>query len=344
MAVHLARGLKVRGHDVTVVCLRGSGPLEASLREFGVDVAALHKPEGFHWTTARKLAEILKARRIDVVHTHNPLVHHYGLISSRLAHAPVLVSTVHGLDNLDKRDAGEFLYGVTARFTDRVLTVCQMAKEVFRRHPYLPAAKLETIYNGIPLGPFLEVPAKQPGNEFLFGAVGRLAPVKNHEMLIRAFGQVSRAAPRARLEILGGGPLYESLGALIAGLGLTGKARLMGESLDVAGFYRRMDVFVHSSVSEGLPMTLLEAMASARPVVVTSVGGLTELVELSGCGWLSPEGDEDRFAAAMMEAMDASDLIVRGAKGREFARTNCSVEEMVGRHEALFEKLLREKR
>jgi glycosyltransferase involved in cell wall biosynthesis len=340
MVSHLAKSLSVRGHQVSVVCLRVIGPLAHPLESAGVEVIALQKPEGFHFPTALKLARILKERSTNVVHTHNPLVHHYGVIAGRLARAGAVVNTLHGIGNLGKVGKAEVIFGISSFMTDRIVAVCRKAQDVFGKNIAVPRRKLTLIYNGIPLNSFLEIPLRTPRSKFVFGAVGRLVPVKDHATLLKAFQFVVRRYPHCRLEILGDGVLREPLLDTVRRLGLEQTATLRGASHDVAGFLAGTDAFVMCSLSEGLPLTVLEAMASGLPIISTAVGGIPELVEASQCGWLCDPGRPDRLAEAMMLAVESADLSERGARARTYAAQNCSLEEMTNQYECLFQKLL----
>jgi glycosyltransferase involved in cell wall biosynthesis len=336
MVTNLSLGLAARGHQVTVICLRGAGPLEEPLRAAGIEVMALGKGEGFSCATASRLARLLKERRIEVVHTHNPLVHHYGVLAGRLAGVHGVVSTVHGLNNLEKRGKGELLYLAMSLWTSRIVSVCRMAEEFFRRTLPLPKNRMSVIYNGIPLEPFLRVAPRPPDGEFVFGAVGRLVPIKDHAGLLEAFREVAARHPRCRLEILGDGPLRRELEERRDRLGLAGRVEFRGASADAAAFLGRVDAFVLSSESEGLPMTLMEAMAAGLPTVATAVGGIPEFVEGARSGWLAPPRAPAALAAAMMAAVEADDRAERGARGREFALARCSLETMAMEYERLF--------
>jgi glycosyltransferase involved in cell wall biosynthesis len=340
MVSHLAKSLSARGHQTSVVCLRITGPLAQPLESTGIEVIALHKPEGFHFPTALKLARLLKERNVDVVHTHNPLVHHYGVIAGRLSRAGAVVNTLHGIGNLGRFGKAEAIFGISSFMTDRIVAVCRKAQDVFGENIAVPSRKLTLIYNGIPLHSFLEIPLRLPRREFVFGAVGRLVPVKDHGSLLKAFQIVVRRYPHCRLEILGDGVLRQSLLDTIRSCGLEHSATLRGASHDVAGFLAGIDVFAMCSLSEGLPLTVLEAMAAGLPVVSTAVGGIPELVEGSQCGWLCDPGRSDQLAEAMMLAVESADLRERGARARAYAAQHCSLAEMTNQYEGLFRKLL----
>lgn len=346
LVVDLSSALQARGHELTVVCLRTSGALSPALDRAGIEIVALGKSDGPSLPTVGRLKRLLRQKQIDAVHTHNPLVHHYGVVGGRLAGVPAVVNTIHGIANIsEKIGPKEALYSLSCRLSDSVVAVCAMAYRTFARGKVIPRAKLVTINNGIPLEPFLTIPPRDSDGTFVFGIVGRLVPVKDHKTLLEAFAELSRSFPAARLEVLGDGPLRETLERQAAERGIADKVRFHGYSNDVAGFLRRIDTFVLCSVSEGLPLGVLEAMAAGRPVVGTTVGGLPDLIQDGQCGWTCPPSSPSELAAAMRKAMatPAEERVQMGLRGREHAATNYSLAQMAEGHEALFERIVAEK-
>jgi len=196
------------------------------------------------------------------------------------------------------------------------------------------------IDNGVPLEPFLRIPSRPCNGDFVFGAVGRLVPMKDHLSLLEAFSIVSRQHPDCRLEILGDGPLRPALEAKIAALRLSEHVRLQGYSEDVPGFLTRVHAFVLSSITEGLPLTVLEAMASGLPIVGTDVGGVSEVVRKSGCGWLCPPSAPAQLARALVAVLESNDREILGRRARRFAEEGYSVSRMTAQYEHLFEEVL----
>jgi len=339
MVVNLALECQARGHRLHVVCLRSAGPLAQPLIEAGIPVTEINKGEGFSWAAVKQLAGILSREKADVVHTHNPLVHHYGVAAAKLAGTAVIVNTIHGIHNIQNIGPGELLYGASTALSAAVVTVCRAAEQFFSNVKVIQKSRIRMIYNGIPLDSFLALdpPRANSAGKIRFGAIGRLVDVKDHRTLLRAFALLAARHSNVELQILGGGPLEGELTALRDQLNLRGVAELRGESLDVAGFLRDTHVFVHSSLTEALPMTLLEAMAAARPVVVTAVGGLPEIVTASNCGWLCPPANAEALAQSMETALGERDRIAeRGLRGRAFVHQHCSVEKMAQSYIELF--------
>lgn len=332
-----------QGHSVRVVCLRDLGPMPVdieALRNANVEIVTLNKPEGLHLGTLRRLTRYLEENRIDVLHTHNHLVHHYGAFAGRWAGTPVIVNTLHGTATLRMSHLAKALFWVSCLISHRIVSVSSQVHQAFRRAYFLRRGKLAVIDNGIDLSRFLSIPQHPIGETVTFGNVARLDPVKGHENLLRAFSLLRKRNPRVRLRILGDGELRTALEQLAESLSIADGVRFEGFSLDTPAFLSRIDIYVISSRNEGLPLTLLEAMAAALPVVSTAVGAIPDVVGRAQCGWLSGSSGVTGLAAAMERALAEPDLAAIGARGRRAAAEHYSVERMAGDYERLYESLL----
>jgi len=341
MAADLAMAQKQAGHQVLVYCLFQPGSLAASLQAAGIPVVAFHKAPGFSLRTVLALGRRLRRDRVDVVHGHNPGVHHYAALAARLAAVPVCINTRHSAINSQGRPYQERYFRWVKSLTAHVVFVCDYVRRGLEQKLGYPPAKCSVILNGIPLTGFLGHPAS-PGSRLpriRFGTIGRLVPAKGHSILIDAFARVCRSAPHAELSIFGYGTLQAELAAQIARLGLEGKVRLEGRTEDAAGALQDLDVFVFSSVNEGLPLVILEAMATGLPIVSTSVGGIPEVLPMESA-WLCPPGDSEALAGAMLQAVACGDLRERGEFSRRLAASTYGLEHMARRYEELYRRLL----
>jgi glycosyltransferase involved in cell wall biosynthesis len=343
MATDLAVGLQARGHQASVACLRGGGPLAEVLQQSHVEICSLEKGEGFSIRALRSFANFLKDRKVDVVHTHNPLTHHYGVLAGRLAKVPVVVNTFHGPGNLTGFGKTQLIFEASCLFSDRVVACCQSVQQHLQRITRVARRKLTMIPNGIELRRFSSIRAARHDGKLVFGAVGRLVPVKDHTSLLEAFASLARTQQMCRLEILGEGPEGTGLREKAEALGIANRVVFRGASLDVVSFLAGLDVFVLCSLSEGLPLTLIEAMAAALPVVGTSVGEIPNLVKASNCGWVCSPGNPTELATALLEAERANDRYPRGIRAREYVMSRHSIHLMVESYQTLFEQLLRSK-
>jgi glycosyltransferase involved in cell wall biosynthesis len=343
MVACLSLRLQQMGHEVHVVCLRDFGLMPVPAERFlesGVSLTELGKTDGFSPAAIWRLARFLKARQIEVIHSHNPLVTHYAAAAGKIAHTPVTVSTIHGTSTLAMPRWAEALFALSCGWNDRIVLVCRQVEEVFQQRYARLRDRTTVIPNGIEVDELLGVRRRGAMGQFVFGTIGRLAPVKDQQTLLVAFAQIHKRLPSCRLEILGSGELLEELRGLSATLDIDSAVKFHGWSRDIAGFLSGLDAFVLSSKSEGLPMTLLEAMAAGLPVVATAVGGIPEIVESAGCGWLAKPCDAESLAESMLRLMTAPDRLERGGRARKAAMEQYSVQSMAEQYENLFHKLM----
>jgi len=313
LVAQLCRLQRSHGHQVSVVVYSNLGTLGAALLSEGIPVRVLG--EAPLLTTFLRFISELRGLRPDVVHCHNPAPTLQAAIPAWLAGAKCIVSTRHSLVAPPYERGAEIAYNVVARFCDWVVGICDATCENLRHTPWASRERIVRVYNGVdPVEPALP-PAKQ-GFTLLF--VGRLAQVKNLSTLVRATALALPRIPDLNLWLVGHGRERESLEALVHELGIAGSVTFWGERLDVDGFFRAADVYCMSSVSEGLPMSLLQAMSVGLPAIVTDVGGMAEVVRNANAGLTSPVGDAAAMADAIVEL--ASDE----ARRRLFARNACT--------------------
>jgi len=343
VAASLAVQQSRQGHSVRVVCLRDLGPLPVdidALRSANVEIVTLEKPPGFHFGTLRRLKRYLQENRIDVLHTHNHLVHHYGAVAGRWAGTRVVLNTLHGTATLRMSRGAKVLFWLSCLISNKIVSVSTQVHGAFRKAYLLPGKKLGVIDNGIDLSRFLAIPPRAHGEITTFGNVARLDPVKDHANLLRAFSILRKRNPHVRLRILGDGELRADLEQLAQSLSIADDVRFEGFSLDTAGFLGKIDIYVISSLNEGLPLTLLEAMAAGIPIVATAVGAIPDVLGEAQCGWLCAPADPEGLAAAMDKAFAAPDLAGVGDRGRSVVRERYSVERMARDYAALYATLL----
>jgi glycosyltransferase involved in cell wall biosynthesis len=169
-----------------------------------------------------------------------------------------------------------------------------------------------------------------------FGTAARLVPVKDHYTLLRAFAAVVLQVPHAELAIAGDGPLRKELEAFTKELNLSDRVTFTGALPDTPKFLSELDIFVLSSLSEGLPISLLEAMAAGLPVVSTRAGGVDEVAIDGETAFLADPADAEDLAQAMIKMAKRSDLAEIGALGREKVKTQFRIEQSWAEYHKLF--------
>ena len=288
-----------RGHAASVHCLYGVGVLGEELRAEGFEVT-LHRPSGFIHLM-RALYKSFRASRPDVVHCHNATAAIIAAFPAKLAGVKTVIVTRHGLVKPPYQIRRELKFALASRWCDWIVGVCEGTQTNLRAAPFAARDKIIHIYNGALPADIRAVP--QPKSGFTLLHVGRLAPTKDHATLLRAVALTRAHHPNVRLWMIGDGPLEASLRRLTEDLGLKDCVTFFGEQPDVSPFLLAADLFVSSSVTEGLPVSLLEAMSAGLSALVTDVGGMGEIARLSGAVTLVPSSDPQSMAAAMSDAI-----------------------------------------
>ncbi len=342
VVIDLAVAHRKFGHQSAIFCLGQPGALASQAESAGVAVEAFGKPPGLNARVCWRLRGALRRRHADVVHGHNPGVHHYATMAAKLAGVPVVINTRHGVSASSGRRYSEKYFKPMLRWTDKVVYVSQDSERYYTSHGIVPASQGVTIGNGIPLEPFLLTPrTPSPDGRLRLVTVGRLVPVKSHATLLAAFAEVLRRLPNAELRIYGDGELRGALETEIQRLGLGGRAFLCGATRQVPQALAAADAFVFSSSSEGLPMVVLEAMGAGLPIISTRVGGVPEVAPEGEVAWYCEPGQAGALAQIVIEAATtAGELQRRGARARQLAIERYSIDTIQYQYESLFRQLL----
>ncbi len=293
----------------------------------------------------RRVAEELKDLSPHVLHTRNWGTYPDGVRAARAAGVKACVHGFHGRDVHNAR--GEILrrrvLGRLLAFrTSRIVTLTPTMKREYVRDFRVPAKMIEIIPNGIDLGRVAEHEADEAlRSSFTVSAVGRLDPVKNFSLLIRAFHGCRHRAATDRLVIAGDGPERSRLDELVRELDLGSAVEFLGMRKDVPSVLKAADVFVQPSIYEGMSNTLVEAMACGVPVVATDVGGNADVVGRDGEGILVPSDDVEALGS-VLERLRANPGERRrlGAAGRERVTERFALDRMVERYTSLYEEVV----
>ena len=346
----LARGLDPETFDVRVWCTQAGGRLADELQSEGYDVQVLGLVGLRRLQDVVRLTKQLRDEEIDVVHTHawgGGLIGRFAALNSR---SPVVVGHVHGIYNYISK-VHLLLDAALCRASTVTICCSRAARDFVVEQQCVPAEKVTVIYNGIDLSPFHERPAEEKaavrqelGVETdgpVVGSVGHLLTHKGHEHLVRAFPQVLKAMPRARLLLVGEGKKRDELAQLAEDLGVAESTIFTGVRRDVPKLLSIMDVFVLPSLNEGLGMATIEAMASRVPVVASRVGGIPEIVRDRETGLLVEPGSPEQLAEAILEILVYPEWGEKLCEaGRDLCRQDFNVEGMVGKVSMLYQGAL----
>ena len=351
LVVDLAMCQLAEGHQPIIYCLTHPGRLAPEAEKLGIGVRSFEKPAGPHLNIVFKIAKQLRLDRPDVLHTHNHLVHHYGVVAGKLAGVPVIVNTRHRAEHtiVDGPDGpmivkgapdpkSDWIFRATMPWVDSVVMISEATRQFFIEHRGIPAAKTTAILNGAQLESLVGPPAN-PGSALprvRFGIAARMVAAKDHFTLLRAFSVVAKEIPEAELQIAGDGPLRARIESLARELNLTKSVTFLGALPNTAQFLSQLDIFVLSSLSEGLPLAILEAMAAGLPVVATRAGGTGEAAMDGKNAYLAAVGDPNGLAQAMIRMARNPDLAKMGAIGQQMVRDDFRIEQTWHKYHELF--------
>jgi L-malate glycosyltransferase len=313
----LCRLQREQGHDPHVYAVAALGALGERMRAEGFSVQA---NVGSHLVdSSLHFFRHFRQLRPDVVHLHNPTPTIYAAPAARMAGAASIVSTRHSLVAPPRDGTMERKYRIAATFCDWIVGICDATTRNLREAASAPDSKIVRIYNGS--APIVRSPVndhlQKAGFTFLY--VGRLEVVKDLPLLLSAFRSAAAGFQETQLWLVGDGTERSRLEALTDSLGLRSKVKFWGQQMDVAPFFSAADAFVMSSVSEGLPMSLLQALSCGLPAVTTDVGGMAEVVRLAEAGRTVPGRSADEMASAMIRLAKDSVERERFAKNAEVA-------------------------
>lgn len=346
----LAAGLEMRGYQITVG-YSTPGPFVSELEKKGLRLVRFPRIGLIDPFLTLRLARFMRKEKPQVFHTHLFKSDFHGRLAARLAGVPVVVSTLHNNDVWANNWLMGHLYGATAVWADRLIAVSEEVRQFHLQKTGVSAEKLVVIQNSVDVKAFIghENAAKNIRAEFnispeapLFGIVGRLKPQKNVSMFLQAAVEILREQPHARFLIVGDGPLMPELETQARDLGLFPAVVFTGMRKDIPAILSALDVLVLSSLWEGLPVILLEAMASSLPVVSTAVDGVVGVVDPDVTAFLTPSGDPIAFAQACIRlAKDQQLRKEMGRAGFEKVMKNYSLDAMIDRISDLYLQLLR---
>jgi glycosyltransferase involved in cell wall biosynthesis len=339
MALNLAIAHRQAGHLSAIFTLFGPGTLEKEAHAAGIPVVALRKKKGARAGPILRIARQLRADGVQIVHTHNAAVHPYGALAGQLAGAAV-INTRHGLA-LHSTPGQEVNFRRVLPLTRAVVFVCEYGRQYYEPKGIAPQGKNSVIWNGIPVERFQAFRAA-PGSQkpkLCFGTIGRCVRAKAHQDLLEAFDQIAKELPEAELEIWGYGELQTQLEDRIRAMSLGNRVRFRGAAENPAKVLQNMDVFVLSSISEGLPLVILEAMAAGLPIVSTRVGGVPEVAPEGTVAWFAEPGNPSSLAEALRRAA-ASDLAAAGQTAYETAAREFGISKMQQAYESLYRRVL----
>jgi glycosyltransferase involved in cell wall biosynthesis len=342
-----------RNRFYVIAVLMKMGWLYNQLLENKIETKIIRSRHSWDLGFLYRLVQICRRFKIDLIHSHLADTNLYSCLSGTIARIPKLAIYHNEIllpGRVNRYNALKLF--LVRKLATQIVFVADYVKADFINNAGFPDKKSATIYNGIDIAVKrldFDLWAKRselgikPANPII-GNVANLRTPKGHRYLIEAAALVCKELPEVKFLLIGekgDGKLKAEIDGQIGQLNLENNVQLLGFRKDVQELLRVIDVFVLSSISEGLPLSVVEAMASSKPVVATNVGGLSELVISGENGFLVPARSPEALAEKILVLLKNRDLRESmGKKGREIAQNKFSLDRMIENYQNLYDKLL----
>jgi glycosyltransferase involved in cell wall biosynthesis len=353
--LELAKNLNKELFDCTVCVLNeNTGCIAKEIEKSNIAVMVIPVKKIYNFNAFRqalKIIKLIKEKHIDIVQTFHFKADIYGGIISKVSRVPILISSRRDLNNWQNRTALLFLSRIVNRFFNKFIAVSGDVKNLTIHDEWVRPSKIVTINNGVDLERFH--PYGQEENmrirrhlninmgDCIIGCIANLREDKNYDVFLKAIAKLASVKKDIKCLIVGDGPLRKMLNSLSDELGISSCVIFTGYREDIPDILSIMDIFCLVSKKEGFSNAVLEAMAMARPIVATKVGGNKEAVVEQETGILVPHDDAGKMADAILEL--CNDVALRekmGLAGRKRIESVFTLERMIKEMEELYLGLL----
>lgn len=347
--IKLLNRLDQSRYQTAIIATEDIMPTARALVHDGIELVALNKAAGMQWQVVARIARFCREREIDILHSHNWATLLYGVLGGLRARVPILIHGEHGREtheyqpSFKQRLACQWL----AARCDCLTAVSDDILPLLANSWRVPAHKIVKMPIGIALHEFdfnadrrlAKRALGLPEETFVLGAIiGNFRPVKDLPTMLRAFQIVRQKFSRARLVIVGGGNLTVAQQQACE-CGLAHDVLFLGERHDIARVLCAFDLYLNSSLYEGMSNAILEAMAAGAAVVATNVGGTPAIVREGETGLLAPPSSPENFAATITRLLEDEALRTRLRQtARAYVEREHSHEHYVRAHEKIYEE------
>ena len=338
-------------HEVIFACLDEVGEIGEKLISSGFQVELLQRGHGVNVGCMKRLRDVISKHRIELIHAHQYTPFFYASAARKLRRSPRIMFTEHGRFYPDHPSIKRGIYNRLAiRRNDSVVAVGMNVKDALVKNEYIKPAAISVIYNGIDIERFAnsnqpDIATKTrsnlniPEQEYLLIQVARLDYLKDHITAVRAIAKLKHH--NVTLLIVGDGPERGAIENEITNLNLASKIRLLGLRDDIPHLLSASDGMLLTSISEGIPLTLLEGMACQLPIVSTAVGGIHELITDGHNGLLATAQEPTEIAEAIKSLiLDRGRAKQLGLQGYEIAKDRFTEKQMLSAYDQKLTELL----
>ena len=337
LLVDFARYYNAEQFELEFVALGDTGQPAEEIRKLGCPVIEYPLTARGKLGRIRQLTHFFQQKNYDLLHTHNAYPHFYGTLAGRRAKIPAILQTRHGR-RFGKTFNERLQFALASRLADRVVPVSDDTGNRCKQIGWLGNKKVTRIWNGIDVERFAFT---GPATEMRAITVSRLSPEKDLVTMLEAVKLVIKTIPEFRLSIVGDGPERSRLEQAASRLQLKSHVEFLGERNDVPDLLPQAGFYVSSSLTEGISLTLLEAMSVGLPIVATAVGGNPEIVQQPETGLLVPSANPDLLATAIIQMCSQSDHWMNmGQAARTRVEQHFNVRSMIRDYENLYHEIL----
>ncbi len=338
-----------------VYCIGEKGEIGREIEDNQIKLVALNqKPRLWRMKIALELKKILTQEKPDIVHTHLFYANYFGRIAAIMAKVPAVVITEHGTHSNFKKAYHHFIDYILSFFTSGTIAVSKAVQRYLTAYTLIPSKKITVIYNAVDFKRFDEAYYCDKGlirkklgyltDDLLIGCVSNLAPWKGQFSLLRAFAEVVKHFPLAKLCIIGRDTagFQKKLVVYVKKNNLVKNVFFLGERKDIPEILKAIDIFVFPSLTEGLGISLLEAMYMGLPAVATATEGILEVVDNNTDGIMVPAGNHKVMAEKIIKLLkDRQKMGEIGLKARRKVMSLFSPGAYIGKLELFYNDLAR---
>lgn len=343
MVIELMKGIS-GNYNIILCCLEQKGTLSGDAEKYCKDIVVLNKKPGVKLGLIFRIVKLIFKNNISIVHTHNSAAHFYGSLATFFYPGCHLIHTKHGRNNPD--DKGVVLLNkISSKLSDKIVTVSEDARKLTVKLESSPENKTIVIENGLDLSRYLKIDRDEMNvlkNKKIFhiGHVGRLSKEKNQIMMLDSFKLLLSVNKNCLLHLVGDGPESENLILYSEKIGINESVKFHGCINNIAEVLTQFDCFTLSSVTEGMPMSIIEAMASGLPIVATDVGGMREMVDNNKNGFLIESNNRQALMDKWLCLINDNELLTSmGKNARAKAIEKYSLSRMADEYLTTYAKL-----
>jgi len=344
MVFHLLKGLKKYSNLKLSAILLNEGILAEKLRGLGIPVNIFDENKLSFFQLYKEIKKKINSDPPNIIHSHRYKENILSFLCSRNIKSVKLIATQHGLPEpyeghkkLKNILTSGFNQFILKKYFHKFGVVSKDIEETFIGKYGFLKEKIKVIHNGIEIPKNINL---KNDNQFVIGSAGRLFPVKDYPLMVNIAWEVLKQANNIQFKLAGEGPEYLRIRNLIEEFSLNGNFVLEGFMEDLTPFYHKLDIYLNTSLHEGIPISVLEAMSHGIPVIAPRVGGLKEIITDGVDGFLIESRNAKDFAQKCLQLyLDRNLRLKMGQAAREKIVNEFSLENMADQYHRLYEKV-----